>query len=195
VRGSTIGRMCSTLPARHGGLGLLSHQDCAPHASAAAEESSDVVVDQLFGMTADSDDTPARSQEERCKKMWEVQLDRLATQVGELRTGILIENASVVGRKWLNTIPCEFTSSSLWSSAPGVYSRRVRSRSWMRGRWRWGRWRRAGCWKPSACCYSFLGHAFTNTACFSTEPEESDGVGARTEGLDPTGLYMDRRMY
>lgn len=38
--------------------------------------------------------------------MWDAQVDRLAEQAGELRLSILNENASPVGRKWLNTTPC-----------------------------------------------------------------------------------------
>lgn len=53
IEDDAIGRMCSTLPVRYGGLGLLSHEDCSPHASAAATEASDVMVDSLFGISAE----------------------------------------------------------------------------------------------------------------------------------------------
>lgn len=71
IEDETLGRLASALPVRHGGLGLLSHQDCAPHASAAAAEAADIMVDKLFGMTANNDDTTTRSQKERCKTMWD----------------------------------------------------------------------------------------------------------------------------
>ena len=57
------------LPARLGGLGLLSHAACSPHAPAAAAESADVVVDAIFGLEGPSE-CELRSQGERCKEMF-----------------------------------------------------------------------------------------------------------------------------
>ena len=40
IREEEIAKRLSQLPARHGGLGIVSHRSCAPHAHAAAAERS-----------------------------------------------------------------------------------------------------------------------------------------------------------
>ncbi len=53
-QGMELAKKLTHLPARLGGVGLLSHRDCSAHAYAAANEASDAVLRELLGATAES---------------------------------------------------------------------------------------------------------------------------------------------
>ena len=95
------------LPARLGGLGLLSHRDCAHHAYAAANEASDVIIGGLLGDLGDSDEERGqrRSQKARCEEMWNEKSERIVEGLGDIGRKLLIENSTTFGRKWLSSIP------------------------------------------------------------------------------------------
>jgi hypothetical protein len=60
-----------SLPTRLGGLGILSFDEVAPHARAAALESADRFLAPLLGLPLDDDDTPLTSQRTRCATVLE----------------------------------------------------------------------------------------------------------------------------
>jgi hypothetical protein len=99
------------LPARYGGLGLLSHGDCAPHAWAAAQQEADNTLVPILGALGarehreSSPAEPCQSQQERCKNMWEGQRDGMLEAMGDKERKLLVEAASPIGRKWLSIIP------------------------------------------------------------------------------------------
>jgi len=96
----------SHLPARLGGLGLLSHRDCSHHAYAAANEASDVIIGGLLGDLCDSDEMgQRRSQKARCEEMWNEKSERIVEGLGDIGRKLLIENSTTFGRKWLSSIP------------------------------------------------------------------------------------------
>jgi len=99
-----LDRIMAQLPARHGGLGLLSHSACAPHAYAAAAEASDIVVHSIFELTA-PDEQVRKSQSERCKEMFETVRERVMATLDDSRRKVMVESSSVIGRKWLSVIP------------------------------------------------------------------------------------------
>jgi len=67
-----VGQALCRLPARMGGLGVYSHRDCAPHASASANDTADVLVDAIFDLESGDEEAP-KSQKERCSAMWDEQ--------------------------------------------------------------------------------------------------------------------------
>ena len=100
-----IGKESSALPARFGGLRLLSHRDCSHHAFAAARESAEEMVGRIFGTDEATNPESLRSQSVRCNEMWEEKQQTLAKVAGPFRASIILENSSVVARKWLETLP------------------------------------------------------------------------------------------
>lgn len=102
-----VGRAVTALPSRYGGLDLLSHRDVAPLARAAYIESSDLEIDRIFSIKSQTsrEEIQPRSQKERCKEMWEGQRDELMRRVDPVRAMGMLENASLLGRSWLNIIP------------------------------------------------------------------------------------------
>ena len=99
------------LPARLGGLGILSHADCSAHVKAAAERDSDTVLAPLLGVTARSEQPNATpepetlSQAARCSHMWKDQRDNLLKNMDDKARKLLVEAASPIGRKWISIIP------------------------------------------------------------------------------------------
>jgi len=99
------------LPARFGGLGILSHADCSAHAKAAAQDDSDAVLTPLLGVSARSEQpntTPepeTLSQAARCSHMWKDQQDNLLKNMDDKARKLLVEAASPIGRKWISIIP------------------------------------------------------------------------------------------
>jgi hypothetical protein len=92
-----------SLPVRMGGLGLLSHQQCAPHAYAASLE----LADSALGPALSLEDGPAepKSQRERCQQAFTDTWTKLLEELDEHRRQSVVEASSVLGRKWLNIIP------------------------------------------------------------------------------------------
>jgi len=73
----------------------------SPHARAASAVTADEVIDKIFGTTSEmEEDSP--SQSKRCTQMWEEQRSRLMGDVDSVRAAVLLENASVIGRQWIN---------------------------------------------------------------------------------------------
>ena len=99
------------LPARLGGLGVLSHKDCAPLARHAATEAADIELDRILGPALDREQREGtgapvvKSQGERCKEMWEKQQVQLLEKMDDRERKLLTESASTIGRKWLSIIP------------------------------------------------------------------------------------------
>ena len=100
------------LPARNGGLGLLSHEQCAPLAYAAAADTSDHLLAPLLGPPAsppkltDSDNPESISpQRTRCAEMLKVKREDLLATLDAQQSKTIIESASGLGRRWLSVIP------------------------------------------------------------------------------------------
>jgi hypothetical protein len=104
-------RILLNLPARLGGVGVLSYKDCAPLAWQAATEEADTTLDSILGPAPDRrqrETTGAplvKSQGERCKEMWGKQQEELLEKMDDKERKLLIESASTIGRKWLSVIP------------------------------------------------------------------------------------------
>lgn len=100
------------LPARMGGLGLLSHQDCAPLAFATASESSDLLLTPLLGpppsapLLSDNDDPDSIvPQRTRCAAMFATERDRFFASLDQTSRQTMLESSTTLGRRWLNVIP------------------------------------------------------------------------------------------
>ena len=108
---SDVSGTLSKLPARFGGVGILSHADCAPHAWQAAQEESDYTLIPLVGPVRareqrdGSPEDERKSQATRCTEMWTEQRDRILEQMTDRERKLLTEAASTMGRKWLSVIP------------------------------------------------------------------------------------------
>lgn len=93
-----------TLPTRMGGLGLLSHSECAPHAYAAAADAADQTLGPALGLDVD-DDLQVVPQRERCQKAFVARHGQLLSRLSGLARDVVTESASVIGRRWLAVIP------------------------------------------------------------------------------------------
>ena len=101
-----LDRMMVQLPTRHGGLGLLSHSACSPHAYEAAADAADVTVNSIFELeTANLGGVERRSQGERCKEMFEAKREAVMAKLDDAQRKTIVESGSVFGRKWLSVIP------------------------------------------------------------------------------------------
>jgi len=119
IRGSTdqpdpsdLDERLLSLPVRLGGLGLLSHQTCAPLAFAASSETSDQLLIPMLGapafepMLTDADDPESiKSQKDRCDEALLAQRDALLATLDDHEMKTILESASGLGRKWLEVIP------------------------------------------------------------------------------------------
>ena len=95
-----------SLPARFGGMGVLSHRECAPHAYKAASESADAVLAPLFGdLRGDQTEDSFRSQGERCVEALTARREELLASLGDKERKTLVESGTVLGRRWLSAIP------------------------------------------------------------------------------------------
>jgi hypothetical protein len=109
---SFIDHRLLSLPVRHGGLGLLSHETCAPLAFAAACDTSDHLLVALLGepaqppllLDANNADTIA-PQRTRCNDAFNKQRDDLFTLLDDTQTKTIIESSSGLGKKWLSVVP------------------------------------------------------------------------------------------
>ncbi|KAI5448750.1 hypothetical protein NCC49_000977, partial [Naganishia albida] len=109
---SALDEAIMALPARDGGLGFLSHEQCAPLAFAAAAETSDRLLEPLLGpppsppKLTDSDNPDSIApQKVRCAEMFKAKRDTLLTTLDAQQSKTIIESASGLGRKWLSVIP------------------------------------------------------------------------------------------
>jgi hypothetical protein len=96
------------LPIRMGGLGILSFETCAPEAFAAASEQSDLLLAPLLQIELSEVPEPL-SQHDRCQKKFLEARDALLDTLNRSERSAVLENASLLGRKWLSIIP--FNSS------------------------------------------------------------------------------------
>ncbi|WWC65098.1 uncharacterized protein I303_107712 [Kwoniella dejecticola CBS 10117] len=86
-----------------GGLGILSYQECAPHAYAAASDSaSEVLAPILPGVEAVRD---SKSQHDRCQEIFAERHAALLNSLPPIEQALVSEAASPVGRMWLGIIP------------------------------------------------------------------------------------------
>lgn len=100
-----LGRSLSKLPARLGGLGLLSFKDVAPLAYRSACELSDKLLGDLGLIPATEEPPPPITQRTRCAELWDTQRDAILLGLNDIQCKRLTENASKLGRSWLSTIP------------------------------------------------------------------------------------------
>ena len=109
---SRLDNQLLALPVRLGGLGLLSHQICAPLAFSAARDISDNLLVPLLGPPAqpptlsnpDEPDSIA-PQRIRCNKVFEEQRNTLLCELDGHQIKTIIESASGLGKKWLFVVP------------------------------------------------------------------------------------------
>jgi len=116
LRGSTLQPSTDaaiiSLPAKMGGLGLLSHQEVAPHAYAAQQESSNILLSRIFHPHLPAPPlNGCQSQGSRCHAIFVERHSTLLSNLSESGARALVDNASVVGRRWLTTIPFSSTLS------------------------------------------------------------------------------------
>ncbi|WVQ62644.1 uncharacterized protein L199_000791 [Kwoniella botswanensis] len=93
-----------SLPARFGGVGLLSFVKVAPIAFAASLDWSAEVLSSFIPAIS----PPAAnylSQRERCDVVFNQQQLHILAQLSPLDRGLLLESASPIGRRWLSLIP------------------------------------------------------------------------------------------
>jgi hypothetical protein len=93
------------LPIKLGGLGILSFEHCTPHASAAANEASDIILAPLLQPETSVDPTTIKSQRERCQETFLTARDALLANLDQQQVKLVIEASSYIGRKWLSVIP------------------------------------------------------------------------------------------
>ncbi|BEI97702.1 hypothetical protein CcaverHIS631_0300010, partial [Cutaneotrichosporon cavernicola] len=93
------------LPVRLGGLGILSHKTCAPHAYAASLELCNFLLDPIFGTDTPDDAEPPKSQRERCQDAFAANLSALLPSLQTSQQQAVLESGSVLGRQWLSVIP------------------------------------------------------------------------------------------
>lgn len=104
--------LCS-LPARLGGLGLLSHSEVAPHARAAMQETADVLLKAAFahlGLATDLDDDQPEaiqptSQRVRCQAAFLARRESLLASLPVSSRSAVMDSASPLARRWLSVIP------------------------------------------------------------------------------------------
>ena len=103
-----------TLPARLGGLGVLSHTECAPLAYKASSDAADAALAPVLLLDID-DDRPLVTQRMRCDKAFNARLERTVRRLPGLARDTISESATVLGRRWLGVVP--FRSSLELSDA------------------------------------------------------------------------------
>jgi len=101
-----LDREIMTLPARLGGLGLLSHEESSPHAYASANEDADFELGKILDMSDPIGDSRRRvAQRERCSEAWSKRAGELFEGLDDAEMKLFVENASSLWRKWLSIIP------------------------------------------------------------------------------------------
>lgn len=100
-------RLLIALPPVFGGVGVTCHVDTAAHAYAAASANADRLLAPLIpGLSGDGE---RLSQHELCQVMHAEQQRHLIPTLSKTDQFLLAENASPLGRKWLNAIPSTAT--------------------------------------------------------------------------------------
>jgi hypothetical protein len=99
----TIDHSLLTLPLRMGGLGLLSLIDISPHSYSAAQQSSSAFLYPLIPSIPLPD--TMSSQHDRCAEMHLLNRQTLFQHLDDPLRLFVIENASVIGRRWLTAFP------------------------------------------------------------------------------------------
>lgn len=100
-----------TLPARLGGMGLLSHSEVAPHARAAMAESADALLKTALAYfetdneTDDEDAPQPTSQRARCQTAFLARRESLLASLPASSHAAVLDNASPLARRWLSAIP------------------------------------------------------------------------------------------
>ena len=101
-----------SLPARLGGLGLLSYETCAPLAYAAASEVADMLLEPLIGpplappkLTDPADPESISRQRTRCAVAFARQQEQLLSRLTDQQIKTVLESASGLGRRWLSVVP------------------------------------------------------------------------------------------
>ena len=118
------------LPVRKGGLGLLSHEVCAPHAYAASQDASQRVLAAAYG-TATPNDPPPKSQRERCQQVFaQAHSDFLQTLNIQEQQAVM-EAGSVLGRQWLSVIPFNLANRLTdFEVSAAIHLRTLQASSW-----------------------------------------------------------------
>ena len=93
-----------TLPARLGGLGILSHAECAPLAYKAGSDAADLALAPVLLLDVD-DERPPVTQRARCDKAFNARLERVVRRLPGLARDVVSESATVLGRRWLGVVP------------------------------------------------------------------------------------------
>jgi hypothetical protein len=93
-----------TLPARLGGLGVLSHAECAPLAFASGSEAADRALAPALLLDVD-DDKAVVTQRARCDKAFNTRLERVLRRLPGLERDTVSESGTVLGRRWLGVVP------------------------------------------------------------------------------------------
>jgi hypothetical protein len=96
-------RILLSLPTALGGCGIFSHRDTASYAYQAAHALSSTILSPLIAGIQPDDDT--RSQCELCTEASLIKQDTLLASLDIRKRLIVTENASQVGRRWLDVIP------------------------------------------------------------------------------------------
>ena len=102
-----------SLPARLGGMGLLSHAEVSPHARAAMAESADAQLKVALAASdpvdpaVDVEDEPAlpTSQRARCQTAFIERREVLLASLPSTDRAAVLDNASPIARRWLSAIP------------------------------------------------------------------------------------------
>ncbi|UOH80215.1 hypothetical protein LQV05_002864 [Cryptococcus neoformans] len=105
VEEEALGRSLTKLPARLGGLGLLSFKDVAPLAYRSAAEASETLLDNPGLLSSPEEPPTPVPQRIRCAELWESQQEAILHNLGDTERKRLTENASRLGRSWLSVIP------------------------------------------------------------------------------------------
>ena len=113
-----LGRRLTTLPAKFGGLDILSHRDVSPHARAAYIGSANRMVDFMFGFNTTSAEDSVRSQGERCKEMFEEQRKQIISEVNSVQAVMMLENASKIDGRGSTQYPYFSHSVSVIRQSP-----------------------------------------------------------------------------
>lgn len=97
----------ATLPGRHGGLGIISHAECAPIAADVASKQSRATLADRYSTPGLSGDArpPKLSQHERCNLLWMREVDALVGTLEGAERACFVENMGSIARRWLGVIP------------------------------------------------------------------------------------------
>ena len=97
-----------SLPIRSGGMGILSHEEVAPIARAAADEMADITLKSLLEPDEWEQEGAAEKvvgQSERCLVVLDARREVLLAKLTDKERKGMRENGSPLGRLWLSAIP------------------------------------------------------------------------------------------